>query len=130
MGANEQAVLHLQPSPHIVDRRSLTALELKRSRAWTGEVKLAGTTLREAVERFNRANRTQIVIDDPALEPIRIGGSVWLIDPQSFVTMLGELGIAHARMELLDGQIEVYHLMSLRQDAVNSGLKHAVPAAQ
>jgi len=128
LGANEEAVLHLQPHPHIVDRRSLTALELKRSLAWTGEVQLAGITLREAVKRFNRANRTQILIDDRALEPIRIGGSVWLIDPQSFVTMLDELNVADARMEFADGQREVYHLTSSREHAGAPGLEHAAPA--
>jgi ferric-dicitrate binding protein FerR (iron transport regulator) len=51
-------------------------------------------SLRDAVARYNRANAVQIVIDDPALLDVRLGGRMSLIDVEAFVAALRESGIA------------------------------------
>ncbi|NOW47995.1 transmembrane sensor [Novosphingobium sp. SG751A] len=58
---------------------------MNRQMAWReGSVGLDGETLREAADSFNRYNRTQIVIVDPALGDKRVIGWFSRGDPQGF----------------------------------------------
>jgi transmembrane sensor len=49
------------------------------------------TPLAEVVAEFNRYNRRQLVVSDPALAKLRIGGSFQATDPEAFVTALGQM---------------------------------------
>jgi transmembrane sensor len=48
-----------------------------------------GETIAHAAKAFNRYNRTQILIDDPAIADRKVGGTFVRTDPESFVTALG-----------------------------------------
>jgi transmembrane sensor len=62
--------------------------------AWTqGRLWFDRVTLSEAVTEFNRYNRRQLVIDDPAIENLHIGGAFDATDLDSFVAALQSFGI-------------------------------------
>jgi transmembrane sensor len=62
--------------------------------AWTqGRLWFDRVTLAEAVLEFNRYNRRQLVIDDPAIESLHIGGAFDATDLDSFVAALQSFGI-------------------------------------
>ncbi len=72
--------------------------DVTRKLAWTqGRIWFDRVTLAEAVAEFNRYNRRQIVIDDPGIAQIHIGGAFDATDLDSFVAALGPFGI-HATM--------------------------------
>jgi transmembrane sensor len=65
-----------------------------RKLAWThGQLLFDRTTLADAVREFNRYNRHQLVIADPAIAGFQIGGSFDVTDLNSFVAALGTFGI-------------------------------------
>lgn len=86
LGAGEAAVV-------LADRVSVTRVEpqaLVRRLAWTsGRLDFRGESLGEAVREFNRYNRRKIVIRNPELAGLRVGGSFTATDPQSFASALG-----------------------------------------
>src|SRR5262249_47558599 len=68
--------------------------DVSRKIAWTqGRILFGRVTLAEAVAEFNRYNRRQLVIDDPAVAGIRIGGAFEATDLDSFVAALEAFGI-------------------------------------
>jgi transmembrane sensor len=68
--------------------------EVTRKLAWTkGRISFDRVTLGEAVSEFNRYNRQQLVIDDPAIADLHIGGAFDATDLQSFVDALQPFGI-------------------------------------
>jgi transmembrane sensor len=68
--------------------------DVTRRLAWTkGRISFDRVTLAEAVAEFNRYNRRQLVIDDPAIAEIRIGGGFEATDVDSFVAALQTFGI-------------------------------------
>jgi ferric-dicitrate binding protein FerR (iron transport regulator) len=48
-----------------------------------------GETVAQAAQRFNRYNRRKIVIDDPAIASLKVGGIFVRTDPESFARALG-----------------------------------------
>lgn len=71
------AVSRLQPS------------EARRRLAWeTGQLTFRGETLSQAVEEFNRYRESPIVIGDPMLAGLRIGGTFRLDSSEAFVKAL------------------------------------------
>lgn len=61
-----------------------------RRLAWERrELLFEGQTLHEAVSRFERFTNRRIVIDDPAIGSLQIGGSFRALDVASFVAALG-----------------------------------------
>jgi transmembrane sensor len=67
---------------------------MTRRLAWTqGRLWFDRVTLAEAVGEFNRYNRRQLVIADPALAQLRIGGAFDATDLDSFVAALRSFGI-------------------------------------
>jgi len=73
---------------------SLTTRELTWRVAWTtGSLTFDDRFLHDAVALFNRRNATQIVIDDPAIADLRVGGKFYAGDPAGFVAALGSLDI-------------------------------------
>jgi transmembrane sensor len=56
---------------------------------WTeGRLWFERQTLKDVVTEFNRYNRRQMVIADPAIENLRIGGGFEATDPESFIAAL------------------------------------------
>lgn len=71
------AVTHLEPA------------KIKQRIAWQdGMVEFEGDTLAQAVEEFNRYRATPLVIGDPAIASLRVGGAFRLDRSQDFVQAL------------------------------------------
>ena len=79
----------------------LSPEEIERTLAWQPRVaEFAKTPLREVVAAFNRQNRQQIVVDDPELDGLRIGGNFRTDQPDAFVRLLEtSFGIEAERTE-------------------------------
>jgi transmembrane sensor len=74
--------------------RKIANEDVTRKLAWTqGRIWFDRVTLTEAVAEFNRYNRRQLVIDDPAIEELHIGGVFDATDLDSFVAALRTFGI-------------------------------------
>ncbi|MGH7946278.1 MAG: FecR family protein [Opitutaceae bacterium] len=68
---------------------AVSSEEIKHALAWQQRVAEFGNTpLRAVVAEFNRQNRQQIVIRDPGLEALRIGGNFRADQPEAFVRLL------------------------------------------
>jgi transmembrane sensor len=74
-----------------VDEQGLTATGrldasgLDHRLAWTrGQIWLEQNTLAEAVAEFNRYNTRKLILADPALATLRVGGSFAATDPKAF----------------------------------------------
>jgi transmembrane sensor len=68
--------------------------DVTRKLAWTkGRLSFDRATLAEAVAEFNRYNRRQLVVDDPRIATLHIGGVFDATDLNSFVDALGTFGI-------------------------------------
>jgi transmembrane sensor len=69
--------------------QTVAAEDMTRKMAWTqGRLWFDRVTLAEAVREFNRYNRRQLVIDDPAIAELHIGGTYDATDLDSFVAAL------------------------------------------
>jgi transmembrane sensor len=72
-----------------VARRGGQAQEIQRSLAWReGDIVLAGETLQQAAQAFNRYNRVQLRIADPKAAGMHVGGSFRATDPEGFASAL------------------------------------------
>jgi transmembrane sensor len=68
--------------------------DLRKKLAWTqGRIWFDRVTLAEAVAEFNRYNRRQLLIDDPSIAELHIGGAFEATDLDSFVAALQTFGI-------------------------------------
>ncbi len=77
----------------------IAADEVTRRLAWTqGRIWFDRVTLAAAVAELNRYNRRQLVIDDPSIAGLRIGGAFDITDLDSFIAALDTFGI-HAMAE-------------------------------
>jgi len=80
--------------------RKIADEDMTRKLAWTqGRLWFDRVTLAEAVTEFNRYNRRQLVIDDPAIENLHIGGAFEATDLDSFVAALQSFGIRAVNQE-------------------------------
>jgi len=89
--------------------------DVTRKLAWTqGRIWFDRVTLAEAVAEFNRYNRRQLMIDDPAIAGIHVGGAFEATDLDSFVAALHAFGIDAQRTwaKADDPASEVIHLTS------------------
>jgi transmembrane sensor len=69
--------------------RRVDPQQLESRMAWTtGRLQFRGETLAEAITEFNRYNRRQLRIADPAIAPLRVGGTFNATDPESFAAAL------------------------------------------
>lgn len=83
-----------------------------RKLAWTtGNISFDGETLTEAVREFNRYNRRHLVIIDPAIAQMKVGGSFEAQDPESFAATL-EKHFGVRRMPAVRGDNDVIRLAS------------------
>lgn len=65
----------------------------------SGYIVLRDTPLADAVEEFNRYNKRQLVLADPALATLRIGGNLRLTNLEAFVRVLEQGFPIHADNE-------------------------------
>ena len=76
-------------STSVLLREQLSPAILKRRMAWTdGWIWFAKAPLPEAVAEFNRYHREQLVLVDPALARLEIGGRFLSADLDSFIAAL------------------------------------------
>ena len=72
--------------PRQVSVRALAEKEVARKLEWTaGQLDFQGETLEDAVQEFNRYNQRQIVIADPSIRYLQVGGRFRTTDVDSFV---------------------------------------------
>ena len=73
-----------------VNVQKIPRKDILRKLHWTtGTLDFQGTTLEDAIQEFNRYNRRQIVIADPAIRTVRLGGGNFTpTDLPSFVDAL------------------------------------------
>jgi transmembrane sensor len=75
--------------PEGIHLSRVAAEELNRKLSWTaGLLSFQGETLVQVAEEFNRYNRRQMVVMDPAIAGRRIGGAFQATDPDSFTAAL------------------------------------------
>lgn len=92
--------------------------DVDRKLSWTeGRLWFERQTLKDVVAEFNRYNRRQMVIADPAIENLRIGGGFEATDPESFVAALEKtLGVRAFPSPSSDGdEAEVIRLVGTRE---------------
>lgn len=81
--------------------------EIDRALAWRHHrVEFSGTPLAEAVALFNRRNRVQLALGDPALAGTRVSGIFWTDNPAGFARLL-EASFALTSRTQPDGTIEL-----------------------
>jgi transmembrane sensor len=72
-----------------VSVRRPPATYVARKLAWTGgRIAFEGEPLTDAVREFNRYNRRRLVIVDPAIRQVQVGGIFEATDPESFLVAL------------------------------------------
>ncbi len=92
--------------------------DVDRKLSWTeGRLWFERQTLKDVVAEFNRYNRRQMVIADPAIENLRIGGGFEATDPESFIAALEKtLGVRAFPSPSSDGDgAEVIRLVGTRE---------------
>jgi transmembrane sensor len=90
-----------------VDEQGLTstgkldASKLDHRLAWTrGQIWLDQTSLAAAVTEFNRYNHCKLILADPTLATLRVGGSFAATDPKAFSAALERVfGIRASQVE-------------------------------
>lgn len=72
-----------------IEVQKVAEADVERKLSWTeGRLWFERQTLKDVVAEFNRYNRRQMVIGDPTLEDLRIGGGFEATDPESFIAAL------------------------------------------
>lgn len=92
ISAGEDALLTMR---RVTVRRLDPAAIFRRLRWERRELSFDGQTLRQAVTEFDRYTNHRIVIDDPAIASVEVGGTFRAVDAASFVAALDRaFGIA------------------------------------
>jgi len=94
--------------------------DVDRKLSWTeGRLWFERQTLKDVVAEFNRYNRRQMVIADPSIENLRIGGGFEATDPESFIAALERtLGVRAFPSPTSDGDdTEVIRLVGTRENS-------------
>ena len=86
-----------------IERAPVTPALADRALAWHhGSLEFESSTLAEIVAEFNRYNERRIVIDDPDLATMQIGGRFSATNPDGFVHVLTDFGI---RADITDSEV-------------------------
>jgi transmembrane sensor len=81
-------------SPSGVVLETFPDADVSRKLAWTtGHLSFSGETLVEAIAEFNRYNERQLVIADPSIRGLTIGGKFPCKDVDGFVAALRPIGV-------------------------------------
>jgi transmembrane sensor len=80
--------------------RHIGESDIGRRLAWTrGQIWLSQTTLAEAIAEFNRYNSREMVLGEPRLATLRVGGSFTTTDPTAFLAALERIFGIQARAQ-------------------------------
>ncbi len=91
-----------------VDIRATTTRERAELLDWTtGSITLNGNSVQEVVERFNRYNTTQLVLDDSTIGRHTLGGQYRIDDPHGFARSLAIFDVA-VRVDPKTGTLHLY----------------------
>jgi transmembrane sensor len=92
LSAGEQADVSTASQPAaITTRRRLTAEQVREAIGWKeGKMYFHGELLRDVVEEFNRYNARHLIIADPQIATLRVGGVFATPDTDRLVEMLHE----------------------------------------
>ncbi|HVZ32868.1 MAG TPA: FecR domain-containing protein [Polyangiaceae bacterium] len=91
-----------------VSIRATTTREKAELLDWTtGRITFNGTSVQEVVERFNRYNATQIVLDDPTIGQHTLGGQYRIDDPHGFAQSLAIFDVA-VRVDPTTGTLHLF----------------------
>jgi transmembrane sensor len=98
-------------TPQGVEVQVLKPGEVARRTAWLkGELRFDGQPLEEAVDEFNRYNEERLVIVDPRIRGIAVGGVYSASDPYTFARLIEHsLGVSHREAYAPDGR----HILEL-----------------
>jgi transmembrane sensor len=102
--------------------RKIADEDMTRRLAWTqGRLWFDRVTLAEAITEFNRYNRRQLIIDDPGIENLHIGGAFEATDLDSFVAALQSFGIRAVEQEPAAGEVNggIVHLLGAESNHPN-----------
>jgi transmembrane sensor len=81
-------------SPAGLELKQLDAAEASRRLEWTtGYLAFGGETLLEVAAEFNRYNGQRLVVEDPSIGRLRIGGRFQATDPEVFVAAFRPMGV-------------------------------------
>lgn len=95
---------------HDVTVQRVDPAEVFRRLAWERrELSFEGQTLSEAVAEFGGYTNRRIVIDDPAIASLEVGGSFRALDVNSFIAALGRAFGISSRMTA-NGTIHLYRV--------------------
>jgi transmembrane sensor len=103
-----------------VQVQKVAEADVDRKLSWTeGRLWFERQTLKDVVAEFNRYNRRQMVIADPSIENLRIGGGFEATDPESFIAALERtLGVRAFPSPTSDGDgAEVIRLVGTRENS-------------
>jgi transmembrane sensor len=116
LSAGEAVVINAQR----VQVQKVAEADVDRKLSWTeGRLWFERQTLKDVVTEFNRYNRRQMVIADPSIENLRIGGGFEATDPESFIAALERtLGVRAFPSPTSDGDdAEVIRLVGTRENS-------------
>lgn len=105
VGAGERTTVNAAvPTPLAPQVVEVTPAEVEHALAWQGvRIKFDNTSLADAVREFNRYHReTRLVVDDPRIARLPLGGNFRADNADAFVRMLESTAGVHA--ELRDGR--------------------------
>ena len=89
LGAGEQAEITVTSGNASLQRQAIRPEEMKRAVAWKdGALLFNGETLARAVEEFNRYSYQRLVVADPSIANLRVGGFYMDGDADGFVKAL------------------------------------------
>jgi transmembrane sensor len=113
-----ETLLTANRSAHVslmgVSLKTLSGAEVVRRLEWTdGYLAFGGETLGEVAEEFNRYNPQRMVIDDPDLRRLRIGGKFQSTDPEGFARALRPMGVQRLDPHDADSRGETIRLVAV-----------------
>jgi transmembrane sensor len=95
LSAGDEAVIDARGAAQMVH---IGESDIERRLAWTrGQIWLSQTTLADAIAEFNRYNSRQLVLGEPQLATLRVGGSFTATDPTAFLAALERIFGIQAR---------------------------------
>jgi transmembrane sensor len=98
-----------------VSLQTLSSAEIARRLEWTaGYLAFSGETLGEVAEEFNRYNSKQLVVEDPGIRRLRIGGKFQSTNPEGFARALRPMGVQRLDSYDADPRGETIRLVGIR----------------